>query len=360
MRYLSIDLLRTVALFLMVIVHFCENLAGWLPPMTGFGAPLFAFLSGVSYRLWVNSREKRGDSDVEISKISIRRGLFLLGLGFVFNVFVWLPEDVFNWDVLNFIGCALLMLNGLRQIPLSITLVGCAIVFGVSPVAREIADYPAWWAEGYYDPDMTLSDVLTGFLVTGYFPLLPWVIYPAIGYVVSSWLFSGEPGEDRRLGRVALAGAGLLLLAGTVLAVRSGNPAWVPAGLPKAWTMFPPSMEYVTATLGFALVFFSAGQYLLDRRGNFSTERGLGLFCTTFSRHSLSIYVLHHVIHLWPLWIYGTLYGSEPTQYWRTATSMPVALGLAMAFLAGCYLLFRWMDRTDRHGIETWMRWICD
>ena len=89
MRYSSIDILRTFAIFSMVIVHFVENLSGSDFVPSGFGAPLFTFLSGVSYRLWLNSQEARGRSDADISKVTIRRGLFLFGVGFVFNV-LWL------------------------------------------------------------------------------------------------------------------------------------------------------------------------------------------------------------------------------------------------------------------------------
>src|SRR5690349_14889571 len=106
MRYISIDILRTLAIFLMVIVHFVENLSGSNFVPSGFGAPLFTLLVGVSYSLWLKSQEKRQRSDSEISKITVRRGLFLFGVGFLFNIVVWLPEDTYNWDVLTFIGAA--------------------------------------------------------------------------------------------------------------------------------------------------------------------------------------------------------------------------------------------------------------
>ncbi len=41
MRYASIDILRTIALVVMVLVHFSDNLAGAVLPIAGFGAPLF-------------------------------------------------------------------------------------------------------------------------------------------------------------------------------------------------------------------------------------------------------------------------------------------------------------------------------
>ncbi|MFN9247871.1 MAG: hypothetical protein ACK6DS_12455, partial [Planctomycetota bacterium] len=81
---------------------------------------------------------------------------------------------------------------------------------------------------------------------------------------------------------------------------------------------------------------------------------------TTFSRHSLTIYLLHHVMHIWPLWIYGTYAGSEPTAFWRVAMPGSVSVPLAGLFLLLSYFLLRWMDRTGRDGAEKWMRWLCD
>ena len=90
-RLVSIDLLRTIAIVTMVLVHFAENLSGHTPAFAGIGAPLFVFLSGASYFLWSDARLARGESEVEVTRISVRRGLFVFGAGFAFNLFVWLP-----------------------------------------------------------------------------------------------------------------------------------------------------------------------------------------------------------------------------------------------------------------------------
>jgi uncharacterized membrane protein len=79
-RYPTIDILRTLAIFLMVLVHFSENLSGLVWQFAGFGAPHFALLTGLSYRIWLASQERKGRSEDEISKVTTRRGLFLFGL----------------------------------------------------------------------------------------------------------------------------------------------------------------------------------------------------------------------------------------------------------------------------------------
>ena len=198
MRLLSIDILRTVAIGMMVLVHFVENLSAhynssqigpasrehiwWLP--VGLAAPLFTLLTGVSYHSWITAQEDRGIDDGTISKRSVRRGLVLIGIGFAFNIFVWLPEDTFNWDILTFVGSALIILNLIRKLPTEVLLTGILLVVILSPPLQVLCDYYAFWNSGYFEYDLTLSDLVTGYLVTGYFPLFPWIILPIIGFII--------------------------------------------------------------------------------------------------------------------------------------------------------------------------------
>jgi hypothetical protein len=70
--------------------------------------------------------------------------------------------------------------------------------------------------------------------------------------------------------------------------------------------------------------------------------------------------VVHHIVHLWPLWIYGVLSTGQPTQYWKTAMPMTVSLPLAGLFLGLCYLVLQRLGPDRTYGIESWMRWLCD
>lgn len=121
--------------------------------------------------------------------------------------------------------------------------------------------------------------------------------------------------------------------------------------------MFPASLEYVSGTLGMALVMLSLAHRFLD--GGAADSR-LARVAGTFSRHSLTIYLLHHFVHVWPLWIWGAWTADDLTAHWQRAMSAPAALALATAFLLAAYPLLRWMDATGRQGIDGWMRWLCD
>ena len=359
-RFHTIDILRTGAIFLMVIVHFSENLSGYIWTFAGMGAPVFAFLSGVSYCLWLLKQQRAGKSEEQISKTTIRRGLFLIALGFAFNVFVWLPEDVFNWDVLTLIGVALLLLNVARGVPSAVTILVCVIVFLLSPILRTLADYPAYWQNGYYDYDPTPTDVFTGFFSNGYFPIFPWILFPLAGFVSGSWVFSKSSPALPSVAPLAWIGGGLVTVSVVLMALRGYATEPLTNYFTFGWTMFPPSGEYITRTLGLTMLLFAAGQQWLDRQPQRSAWFARWSFFETFSKHSLSIYLLHHVVHLWPLWIYGIATGNEPTYFWRIAMPVSLSLPLSLLCMLGCYVLFLGLDRWKIPGVEGWMRWLCD
>lgn len=347
----------------MVFVHFSENLAGYTPDIAGFGAPLFVFLSGASYFLWSDGKLARGSDSLEVSKVSVRRGLFVFGAGFAFNVLIWLPEDVFNWDVLTFIGSALLVLNVLRRLPKPIVAFIACMTLLLSPFLQHMADYNAFWAQGHFDYDWTLSDVCSGFVVTGYFPVLPWIALSIIGYLSASRLFACAGQVHDRLraaNRLALwglaiaVGSAVLILSGQVLSAVPMSP------FVAVWDLYPPSTAYVLGVLGMAIMLFALAHRFLDLQSVPRRWKGLLATAESFSRYSLTIYVLHHIVHIWPLWMYGLSQAGDPTVYWEDAMPLWTACALATLFLAGCWFVFHALGSRRLWSLERCMRWVCD
>ncbi len=363
MRHASIDILRTAAIALMVLVHFLENLAGALWTPAGFGAPLFAFLAGVSFRIWVRSQEAKGTSDAAITKVGVRRGLFLFALGLGFNFFVWLPDDLYNWDVLTAIGTGLAVLALARHLPGGFLAFVSAVIFVIAPFLRVQADYDAYWLELYFQCDKTLPEILIGYFSTGYFPLFPWVLFPIAGYVAGKAVYPdpADAGDGPPSVRPLLTWGAVLVAASVALrVVRPYLPDPLPSTILKGWTMFPASPEYVTGVLGIALILFGTLYVWVDRRQKLARFPRLLAVTRTMSRHTLSIYLLHHVLHLWPLWVYGYFSGDTATAYWREAMSIEMAVALTPVCLAVCYLLAWWADRREWPTAESAMRWVCD
>lgn len=361
MRYLSIDILRTIAIILMVMVHFMENLSGvtnWSP--TGFGAPFFAFLSGVSYSLWLRGKDNKRRSEEEISKITIRRGLFLIGIGFAFNFLVWFPEDLFNWDVLTYIGSAILVLNCIRRAPPPIALIIASFLCILSPIFQKAVGYEEYWADGYFQVDWTWTDLAIGYLFTGYFPLVPWLALPIIGFTIGNYMLDSQQLRRAETKKVAMVGLGFISTSVLLVALHAYVPSPLIFDPSDAWRMFPPSLAYLSGTIGMTLFCLATLHRWLDHNERLDKTNGIFTFTETMSRHSLTIYILHHVVHLWPLWIYGIWMGQEPTYYWGKAMSLQYSVPLVFVFVIFCYVFLRMMDRKGWHGVEYWMRRLCD
>ncbi|MFM8892392.1 MAG: heparan-alpha-glucosaminide N-acetyltransferase domain-containing protein [Planctomycetia bacterium] len=387
-RQPSIDVLRAFAIVLMIVVHFVENLSGrygqgdgpftgvqglfWLP--TGFAAPTFTLLSGVSYRMWLEDEIGRGRRDEAIAKATIRRGLFLLGLGFAFNILVWLPEDVFNWDGLTLIGCGILAHEVARRLPASAVLFTAAVIIAVTPALQRLADHAAYWTTGHYDYDFTTTDVLLGWLVTGYFPIFPWLAFPLAGSATAPWLVGScspatsgidrgpddASGTDRRRHRIPPACGPFVLVgaAATLLACWPSLPTAVTGDAARAWMMFPPTLVYVLGTLGAVTALLRVLHLQLD--DDPSRFAPVVAWATPLSRRALSLYLLHHVVHVWPMWIAGLVTTGRTDGLWQRALPVSWSLGCAVAFMVAASVLCRWADARRLPSVESWMRWICD
>ena len=317
----------------------------------------------MNYRLWAARQAQVGRDDEAISKTTIRRGLFLFGLGFAFNIFVWMPADTFNWDILTFTGSGLLALDVVRRMPPGVALAACGLVLLASPLLRERADYNAFWTDGSFDPDLTLSDVMLGYLVTGFFPLLPWIVYPVVGYLAAGELFPaeirGKPADHGR--RAGLAGLLLVVASLAILTVEPLLPIRLGRNGSFFWTMFPASTPYVLGTLGTALAATALLQWAVDRKQQPAWARAVAPWAVLFSRYSLSLYLLHHVVHVWPLWWAGLATGGgDVTVYWQRAMPAWQSFGLALIFLAVAAVTFRSIQARRIPTVESLMRWLCD
>jgi uncharacterized membrane protein len=371
----------------MIQVHFTQNLSanassspllysvsvtlGVLP------APLFAFLSGVSLPLSIAKQRAQGRTEEEITRGGLRRAMFLFGTGIAFACLVWLPRDVFDWDILTLLGASTALLILLRRVPAAALLGACIVAGFASPFLRQLSDYSSHWQKNEYFSDLTLRQVSLGFLLNGYFPLLPWIVFPAVGYVVGAALQRRREDESCPV-EMALLGIGLLAIAG-IAAVLSGRaPPWLPepysrsadlADVTPWWrehyatglTMYPASTPYVLATLGFSLLSLALLHRWIDQAGGLSKDSALATFFRRYSYFALTAYLVHHAVHLWPLWAYAIWKGKTDPEYFEgSAMDTPLALLLALAFIVAFYFVAIALEHRRRYSFEGFMRWICE
>jgi biotin transporter BioY len=122
--------------------------------------------------------------------------------------------------------------------------------------------------------------------------------------------------------------------------------------------MFPPTTGYVLGTIGGAILLGSLLHRTLDTR---TVAPGPVLrIAAAMSRHSLTLYILHHVAHVWPLWLVGFVATSDPDAYWQVAMPASAAIAFAVAFLLIVASLTEWMDRPGVPSAESLLRWLCE
>jgi uncharacterized membrane protein len=195
-----------------------SQLGGTLP------APLFLFLSGVSFAIVTDKLRQKGVAANEIARTTILRGgeIFLLGLLFrLYNFLLGQPvapwTDLLRVDVLNVIGVSLMLMGvacriaaggaanptRLRQATTA-TAVICATVIAVftPPLWTNWRPHSlAWWLESYINGVHTF-----GTPQSWLFPIFPWAAFAFVGLAAGSLLLSAWA---RRNDAVAMTLAGV-------------------------------------------------------------------------------------------------------------------------------------------------------
>jgi uncharacterized membrane protein len=372
-RLRSIDVLRGIVIVLMALDHVREyfmGIGGVSPSdverttgllfatrwVTHFCAPVFILLAGMSAYL-SSKRCTKG----ELSRTLLTRGLWLIALEWTVVTFAW----TFNFkyqlglimQVLWVIGVSMIVLAGLIRLPVwAVGLFGFVVCYthnlldGVSP-AQFGAFAPLWQVLHVQGP--------TPFGYVHY-PLIPWVGVMAIGYALGTLYDAASPHRRRlfvALGVVAIAT--FVLLRATNF---YGDPRpWVPhEGFGRSLmsfmnvTKYPPSLLYLLATLGPALIALAA---LESARGRIAS------ILETFGSVPLFFYVLHLMLaHLAAGLVALTMgFGTEVLTNFFLFFPRQWGLGLSATYLAWLWLLITlypaclWFAALKRRRREGWL-----
>ena len=320
----SIDLLRGIVMIVMVLDHARDFFSPtpFLPTdlehttvalyatrwVTHFCAPVFVFLAGTS--AWLHQRNRALEPRA-LGKFLAIRGLWLIALELVVVNTSWtfaLRPFLFI-QVIWAIGVAMLVLAVLVQGPRWLPLVfGLALVLAhdlLDQVAPESFGALSWlWIVLHVQAPIPLGSHAGIFVA---YPLVPWIGVMALGYALAPWI----AGDKRRNARLIAAGVAMIA---AFVALRLphayGEPLdWTSDPRGAAWTFmsfvnvtkYPPSLDYLLATLGPAAI---ALALLSNARGAWSAP------VATFGRVPLFFYLLHlPLLHLgavvWSRLAYG-------------------------------------------------------
>ncbi|MGA2095386.1 MAG: heparan-alpha-glucosaminide N-acetyltransferase domain-containing protein [Candidatus Acidiferrum sp.] len=211
-------------------VFIWSQLGGTLP------APLFIFLSGISFALVTERLREKGVSAGLLAKTTIRRGAEIFGLGVLFRVqeytlgFGRAPwTDLFRVDVLNILGLSMMFMGvlcwlsaarGAQEFSPAVDLVAASRnrgIFAALFVAAIVAvATPYLWTT--YRPRFLpwqIESYINGIHVYDkpqpwLFPIFPWAGFSFVGLAAGFFLFTRIAKRYEAPAFFALGGAGVL------------------------------------------------------------------------------------------------------------------------------------------------------
>ncbi len=235
-RYRNFDIARALAILFMIMVHCLENFSttgvmdqsiyGLVTEFFGSftSATVFMFVLGMGIHFTKDQRPER----------FIRRGLMLLGAGYLLNILrgflpmmvtwqitgdsEWAPYmvmELFWIDILQFAGLAFVFFGVMKRLDAGVR--GYAISLVIFQVINYfLLTYAPYFNDtmNYHDPGYYLSAVTGWFWGSGEFssfPFLTWIFYPVMGYLFGKYFLSKEP-EKRN--RIFLSGLGISAIVG--------------------------------------------------------------------------------------------------------------------------------------------------
>ena len=310
----SIDLLRGLVMIIMALDHTRDffhkeaftgdplDLATTTPFLyftrwiTHFCAPTFVFLSGVS--AWLQSRRK---TKKELSRFLISRGLWLVLVEITLITLGITGDIYFGMFVLQTIwsiGISMVILGLVIWLPFNaILIIGLLIVFGHNSIdfaeASRNGNVPVWWNFLHLPTVVPLWD---NHVLGIFYPFLPWTGLMMLGYCCGKLFTNTETERRNKILMWMGIGALLLFIVFRFIDIYGDPGHWVQQKNALYSFLdfmdvqkYPPSLLYICATIGGALIFLALVK---------NTTNGLAKIITIYGRVPFFYYILHfYILH---------------------------------------------------------------
>lgn len=356
-RLLSLDALRGVAVVLMMEQHLgvwlwqvedprlgaLAQAPGYmaLNGLGGLAAPTFITLAGAGTSLLVASRP-----NLPVDGILLRRGLALLGFGYLLNLLTpsWFSPG--SWFVLHLMGFAIATAPLWRRLGNAALLAAEAVLLVATVAVQHWLQTPALLDNTRMrDLDLPGGALRLAF-AEGQFPVLPWLGVFLAGMVVGRWLLAGQQERVLSLARGCLL-VGLALVGLDFAADHS--PAFAAlhvepwARLVHVRTSFYPASPGIVLLLQCGVLLLLGAALHIEHRRELD-PRGV---LVTLGRASLTLLLVHVVL-------FREI--SRPLGAWQ-AFDRWTALLIIAAWIVLCALLARlWQRGGYRFGAEWLLR----
>lgn len=198
-RFFEIDVLRGVAIMLMIFGHILWDLDYFgIVPMNNvvYSAlqktvpPLFFLLVGISLIVTekrIENSYPKNERKYYLNTVS--RGLKIFSLGMILTIgsLIFIPGKPVFFGVLHCIGLSVILSAPFLKFRKYNLLIALVLIFAGTIIAQQYVENPSSFQLliGLHSADIWSHTV-------DYFPLLPWFGICLLGIVIGDWLYSGE------------------------------------------------------------------------------------------------------------------------------------------------------------------------
>lgn len=356
-RLLGLDALRGIAVFLMIEQHLGvwlwrgldkgESMVGdhlgllVFNALGGGAAPAFVTLAGIGSSLLVHKRAaKRNNLDLTLAK----RGLAVMGFGYLLSFLTPSWFSVHTWFVLHLMGLGMLLTPALRRLPSSLLLaLGLAVLMCTGWVQATL-EVPIQLANEYMrGRDPSSPTHWTGLRIAfaeGQFPIFPWFSFYLAGLVCGRWV------AQDKLARIGALAGGVAVVGGIGLALGELTSAPIGSALWRSTTLripFFPASPTLVSLLLVAVLLGIWGVMAWERRWPLRESNPL----VTLGRASLTLLILH-------VWLFRE--ATRPIGVWQALDVVPAMLVLFGFVALASVASWQWQRVGYRYGAEWLLR----
>lgn len=191
-RFWEIDLLRGIAVVMMIVFHFFYDLnyfniyklslySGYFLIYVYLIGTFFILLVGISFTLSY-SKTRKSLTKIELQLKYLKRGLKIFGLGLLITIITWiyLDEGFVVFGVLHCIGISIILAYPFLHFRYYNLLLGIVII--LAGVILKNLTFDFYWL-------VWLGFTPTRFYTVDHFPLLPWFGVVLIGIFIGNTLY---------------------------------------------------------------------------------------------------------------------------------------------------------------------------
>ncbi|MBF0361687.1 MAG: DUF1624 domain-containing protein [Oligoflexia bacterium] len=333
-RIISIDVMRAIALIMMMLCHFvifltpAEGKYPWIYFFSNhivgdFAAATFFFVMGASFAYVYSKKKEKGLNQGFLSRANIEKGFFVFLTGVVLTTISFGPKEIPKFDTLHFIGMSMIILALFRNISSKFLIMIGVISVLVAPLLRSFFDYSSHW-EGFayveplnnllpnilmdpkadYSSSFAFKDLIAGILSNAYFPIFPWLIFPLIGFVFGRKIFAEQKTVNVNKTNIkkftlvhisALTSLCTFVASIVIVIIKLGSSETnITTAYLAPYSFYPNTMAMTLLQLSVIIGLYAWIRYAFDNSNNLKTEESyFTRYCSVISRYSLTIYFVH-------------------------------------------------------------------